>query len=653
MRNLRRAVVMFGLIALAGGLIWGSGSTDQSGAATTGAAVRTGKYGEAPMLAALVQAGQLPSVEKRLPNEPLVRAGEAVGKYGGTLRTFNINPNSWGDMQEAPDYAALLTADDKTGQLIGDVALGFTQAADGKSITVTLREGMKWSSGDPLTYEDVAFMYEIQKEQKVGNWGGIGTGSDNLVKIDDYTFRIEFNTPRFPFVVGMAAYTSSDWGGMISANYYKKWHLKYNPDADKIAKEKGFETWIELMSWSLPFGGITKDFSRPTLNPFVLKSFTGDLKIFERNPYYHGVDTAGNQLPYVDKIQTQIVDAQTYHLKVAAGEADLAYYTTNLDNITLYKENEARGNYKVTFIPGTASSEMNFMFNPLDPDPAKARALGNKKFRQALSLAINRDEINQAFYQGLAVPMQATANPNASFYKKSWGESYAKYDPAAANKLLDEIGLDKKDKDGYRIGYDGNTLNLAVEYDSSFDAKKLELVREYWAKVGVKVQLVAEDRALWRSRRGASLYSIAVEAGPSGLELLSYSAPSTFAISVLYWGPWDAWMNAERDIKAGVTTLDKLPDGKMPGVQPPQEVIDVRRAFEARSQTKIFSPEYTSLSQKAFDLHAENLWFIGTVGYSPVVVVAKNTLGNVPRANRKTAEYAASLNYYGPLVYYK
>ncbi len=654
MRMAKKAFLVVAALLFMAGLVWGEGQTSATTTGTgTTATASAGKYKEAPMLAAMVQAGTLPSLDKRLPKVPFVREAAAIGKYGGTLRTFNTNPNSWGDMQEAPDYSAFLNVNDKTGKFEGDLAQDFSQSADGKSLTIHLREGMKWSNGDPVVADDAAFMFEIQKEGKVGNWGGIGD-ADRFVKVDTYTFRIEWDQPNFTSLVGMTGYGASDWGGLIASNYFKKWHIKYNPDADKIAKEKGFANWYDLMGWSLPFGGITKDLDRPTTQPWVMKSFKGDLKIFERNPYYYGVDTAGNQLPYIDRIQTQIVDVQTYQLKVSAGEADVAYNATSLDNITLYKENETKGNYKVNLIPGIMNSEMSFRFNPLDPDPAKAKALSNKVFRQALSMAINRDEINKVFFQGLAIPCQATIGPDASYYKKAWGTAYAKYDLAAANKMLDGIGLDKRDKDGFRLGYDGKTMTLAIEYTSGqVDPKRLELVKEYWEKAGIRIQIVAEDRALWRERRGASQYSIDVEGGDSAIELLNYAGPGNANISVLYWQPWDAWLNAERDIAAGKAKLADFPDGKMPGKEPPQEAKDVRRAFEKRAQSLVFSKDYTETSQKAYDILADQLWIVGTVGYAPDVYIAKNTLGNVPKANRKVAEYQGSYNFYGPLLFFK
>ena len=119
MSRTKKAFLILAILLFATGAMWAGGQADKKApaAAPAATAVPT-KFNEAPMLAAMVKAGAIPSVDKRLPKVPYVRQPlEGIGKYGGTLRTFNTNPNSWGDMQEAPDYSAFLTANDKTGKV--------------------------------------------------------------------------------------------------------------------------------------------------------------------------------------------------------------------------------------------------------------------------------------------------------------------------------------------------------------------------------------------------------------------------------------------------------------------------------------------------------------------------------------------------------
>jgi peptide/nickel transport system substrate-binding protein len=588
------------------------------------------------MLAAKVASGELPPVEERLPEKPFVLVPiDEIGKYGGTLRTFNTNPNSWGDLQEAPETGNFLVRVLQDGSIVPDIVESYDYAEDGTSITLYFRKGMKWSDGAPLTGDDLMFgINDIHAHDQLPSWGtgSISALHDTLVQIDQYTVRVEFAEPKLRALAGISDYGGGDWGALQPKHYFSPWHIDYNDKADEIAKEEGFEAWHELISWSLPFGGIQKDLTRPTTQPWIMTQHTGDLKVWERNPYYFVVDTAGNQLPYIDEKWTQVVDAEAYHLKIAAGEADWAYSHTTLDNFTLYKENEAAGGYKVNLIPGNSSSVGAFRFNPLHPDPNKAKVLSDVRFPRALSLAINRDEINDILFNGRAVPHNAPELPKASYYKEEWGQDYIQYDPAGANRLLDEMGLDKKGSDGFRIGFDGRTLQFGIEY-YSVDPKLLELVKEYWEDVGVKTDLVYEERSLWRTRRQASEYSIMVEGDGGSVEVGGVRTAS-LGLTVLYWQPWSQWVNADYNIRTGKETLEDDHDGVMPGLEPPQWVKDVDEAGRNANKAVLYSAEYTRWAQRAFDigLMEHRLW-VGTVGMPPVILITNANLGNVPRAS--------------------
>ncbi|GAH31514.1 unnamed protein product, partial [marine sediment metagenome] len=210
----------------------------------------------------------------------------------------------------------------------------------------------------------------------------------------------------------------------------------------------------------------TGDINKPTLQPWMFKEFTFTYRVFERNPYYYAVDQAGNQLPYIDKIVSTIVDTEVYQMKVIAGEADVAWCETHFANYPLYKENEEEGGYRTILMPGIKGSEVAYALNLNHPDPIMRKIFQDIRFRRALSLAINREEINDTVYFGFAVPRQATIIPTARYYKEEWGEKhpYARYDPDEANRLLDEMGLTERDKDGFRKRPDGKTALLIIEY---------------------------------------------------------------------------------------------------------------------------------------------------------------------------------------------
>jgi peptide/nickel transport system substrate-binding protein len=377
---------------------------------------------------------------------------------------------------------------------------------------------------------------------------------------------------------------------------------------------------------------------------------SGDLKVWERNPYYHCVDPAGNQLPYIDEKVTQVVDAEAYHLKIAAGESDWAFSHTTLDNFTLYKENEEAGGYKVNLIPSVGTSVAGFRFNPLHPDENMAKVLGDKRFRHALSHAINRDEINEVLFNGRAVPHNCPEHPRASFYKEEWSMMYGEYNPGTANKLLNEMGLDKKGSDGFRLGFDGKTLQIPIEY-YSVDPKLLELVKEYWEYVGVKTDLVYEERSLWRTRRQASEYSVMVEGTGASVEAAGVRT-AALGITNLYWQPWDQWLDAEYNIRTGKETLEDDHDGVMPGLEPPQFIKDIREAGRNADQAVLFSDEYTKWAQRAYDIGMEEMLTVLTVGMQPVILITNENLGNIPTANPPRFGHNA-YNYYSNQIYFK
>ena len=149
-------------------------------------------------------------------------------------------------------------------------------------------------------------------------------------------------------------------------------------------------------------------------------SATGTYRLYERNPYYYEVDTAGNQLPYIDTIVNNLAGKETIDLKIVSGEADVQAYNTSFANYTLYKESEAAAGYTVYPIPGILGSQLAFGFNLNNEDPALRALFQDVRFRRAMSLAIDRDEMNNAIYFGLATARQATVDPTVSFYKQEW-----------------------------------------------------------------------------------------------------------------------------------------------------------------------------------------------------------------------------------------
>jgi peptide/nickel transport system substrate-binding protein len=441
------------------------------------------------MLAEMVARGELPPIEERLPVEPMVLEPiEAVGKYSKTLNVFTLNINPWGDAQESPERPPHLMRMTLDGDIIPEIATGYDAADDHLSFTLYLREGLKWSDGDEFTAADFMFKYhDMDQHEQVETWG-IRSEITGVRAIDDYTVVFEFDQSYPNLLLDMIDYRATDWVYWAPEHYLKQWHIEYNEDANAKAKEEGYDTWYEALHYHANFFP-AQDMDRPTLDSWQHKEFTTTHKIFERNPYFYIVDTAGQQLPYIDRIISTIVDAETYTLKIISGEADFAIHPLNLENFTLYKENEATGNYVVHQVPGILGGNAAYALNLNHPDPVRREIYQDIRFRRALSLAMDREEINRISFKGLAVPRQATIVSGASYYKPEWGENhpYARFAVDEANRLLDDMGLTERDGDGFRVGSDGETILLIIEYVTGQTGFSVhELVKEYWETVGLK-----------------------------------------------------------------------------------------------------------------------------------------------------------------------
>jgi peptide/nickel transport system substrate-binding protein len=303
------------------------------------------------------------------------------------------------------------------------------------------------------------------------------------------------------------------------------------------------------------------------------------------------------------------------------------------------------------------SNEIAYTFNYNDKDPFRRKLYNDLKFRQAMSLALNREEINDAAFFGMAVITQATCLTSTSFFKKEWQDSFAQYDPNRANKLLDEVGLDKKDSDGWRLGPDGKPFDLIIEAGNltGHYLSTVELTKEFWEDVGIKVLIKTMDGALLRTRRESTDHNILIR------HIDDINEPALWSYTADRWGTpgligawgWSLWMNAERDIKLGRQTLADFEGGVMPGEEPPEEIKELNSLVASWVNVPYMSPEYADIGTKIFDFHAENLYVIGTVGAAPYIYIAKKNIGNIPKDVWANFSWTGSPNMVGEQLFFK
>ncbi len=464
------------------------------------------KFNEAPMLAELVKQGKLPPVEQRLPEEPFVVGPGVlvhkddlpnweVGKYGGVLRSVCLNPNLDWNLRDACMENFLCTPAHYTKPLMGNIVAEFRVSPDNKIFTLRLRKGLKWSDGQPVTTEDVRFAYEDVLLNKditpifPADYRSAGDPAGTPMKlkiVDKYTFRVEFDKPygRFLRVIGLG----SLWGGynvlLKPSHYLKQFHIKYT-SVDKMRpylKELGYsdqEWWRLFIYKDIPWSAVCerRAIGFPTLGPWVRVDSPTNIMAFDRNPYYYKVDTAGNQLPYVDRYESIIVtDAANLPMTILSGKVNFNRDMIDWDKVSLYRENEQKIGAKIDLNLWTHNAPIALFINYGNPDPVWRKVTNDVRFRRAVGYSIDRKQLGDILYLGMAKPSR-------------WFDS--EYSPQKANKLLDEMGLDKRDAQGWRIGPDGKAFEFPIVYcvQGGYWERAVQLLVEYLQKVGIKATM--------------------------------------------------------------------------------------------------------------------------------------------------------------------
>jgi peptide/nickel transport system substrate-binding protein len=590
------------------------------------------KYKEAPVLAALVKAGKLPAVEKRLPEHPLVVPGDEIGQYGGVWRRGFLGPSDFNGVNRVVyDVLARFGPDGATIEM--KLAESVTPSADFKTWTVKLRKGSKWSDGSPFTTDDIMFWYKDVLQNKdlmpaIPGWMLNKDGSTVLVeKVDALTARWTFKDPNTNFLLEL---TTKDYGDRLypifePSKYLKQFHASYAKKEvlDKMVADAKFKTWTELYAnKQSPF----ENPERPGMAAWIASNRISDqIFILKRNPYYIGVDKAGNQLPYIDEVQIKFfADAQALNLAAIAGELDEQERHINLLNYPVLKENEQKlGKYKIFLWSSPGGFDAGVIFNQTyAKDPELGKLMANRDFRIAMSQAINRKQINESAFLGTGEPRQGVPKKGHPYYPgDEYAFKYTEYNPTEANRLLDSIGLDKKDAEGFRLLPSGKRVMIELSVVEVFGPYRDigTLVTKDFEKVGVKVNMQIRERSLhFQMRQANDLQAEMWNQDTAGFPFTG-STKYDFRRDLygnLTYGPlWKQWYDT---------------NGKQ-GVEPP---ADAKKIVELQDRAKTVGPaEQIKIAQELFKLWVDNMFEIGTVGLTATdqgVAVVNVKLHNVP-----------------------
>jgi peptide/nickel transport system substrate-binding protein len=380
--------------------------------------------------------------------------------------------------------------------------------------------------------------------------------------------------------------------------------------------------------------------AHPTLESHIVVAESTEGRHFVANPYFYMVDTAGNQLPYIsEQDEVFVPTAEVRLLKLMNGEVSFKQQALNLDHAPLLLENQDKSNFTVELKPEVAMS--TFAFNVTSEDLEKRKVFGNLKFRQAMSVAINRDEINEAIFFGTGTAQQYIGfSPTPSFVDKKWTQYYAQFDPKLANKLLDEIGLKDVDGDGFRDLLNGKPLVLNLQVATqSMSIKQVELIGQHWGAVGINntVKEVTTDE--FRSAMSSNQLDVTMYLKGQPLAVI-------LGISELFIPPYDNYFNQRTAMLWG----EYLDSDGASGVKPPPYAYEMMDDISAFQGATAGTAESNRLGLKLVKNMTENLLFIGTVkSVSPVY--HSNTLKNFPEYKTASYSYYRSYPYRGPQWY--
>src|SRR3954467_6538089 len=581
---------------------------------------------ETPFFAERVQRGELPEVSARLPRQPLtidlVAKGRSVGKPGGEVATLIARARDIRYMS-VHSYARLAGYNEKLA-LEPDILASLDNDND-QVFTFHLREGHRWSDGKPFTAEDFRYFWEdIAHNSELSPTGLpefllINGQPPRFEVLDERTVRYSWDKPNPRFLPILAG--PRDPYLYRPAHYLKRFQAK-DPDKGKLedaAKKQKLKSWAALHNrMDDMFENTNPDL--PTLQGWrVTNASPATRFVFERNPYYHRVDTEGQQLPYVDRVILDVAAGGLMAAKANAGEADLLFRGLSMGDIPILKEGERAKGYTTLLWPYARGSELALYPNLNASDPGWRALNRDLRYRRALSLGIDRKTLNNALLFGLGTEGNNTIVAESPLFSPEFRTTNAAYDPGAASRLLDEIGLTKRNGAGIRLLPDGRELEIIVETDGETNLiiDGLTLIAEFWREIGVKLFIKPQERTILRKRAYAGLTVMVAAQGMDNAVPTLEMPPTELAPLRQDNYTWSKWGQY-------VETGGRM--GEAPALPEAQRLIALYETWMGTSDDEAQAHVWREMLMN----HAENQWSIGTVAGALQPIIARSGLINVP-----------------------
>lgn len=569
----------------------------------------------------------LPDMHGRLPTVPRVINLRAMGREpglpGGTLRTL-IGGQKDIRLMTIYGYSRLVGYDQQLN-LQPDILEKIEQVED-RIFTFHIRPQHRWSDGSPLTSEDFRYYWEdvlSNDELRPGDLPSelMARGKPPIFEIlSNYSVRFSWDHPNPLFLPRLAG--PQPLVMLMPAAYMKQFHQKYQDKfrLSALIAQQRVETWADLHT-KMSRSYRPENPELPVLDPWVNTTPPpADQYVFKRNLYFHRVDENGVQLPYVDTFTLNVSSAAIIAAKTGAGETDIQLMGLAFDNYRYLKAAEKMHPVHVALWKRTQGSVMALQPNLNCKDEAWRDILRDRRVRRALSMAIDRHEINMVSFFGLGQESTDTVLPDSPLFKPEYAAAWAQHDPAAANALLDAAGLDQRNGDGIRLLPDGRPAHIVVETagESTLETDVLELITDHWLTVGLKVFTRVSQRDLLRSRAKSGETMISVWLGLDNGVPTADMSPADLAPTADYQLQWSQW---------GTNYMTRGDKGQPPDMPSARALLALFEQWTMSGTTK----EREDIWHQMLSIHAQEAFSIGILNATLQPVMWTSRLHNMPQ----------------------
>ena len=592
-------------------------------------------------------------LEQRIPEDALVVVPyESIGKYGGTFDMISNATEAGTSDFLAIRHVNLVRFSDDLTTIVPNVAKGWKWNSDFTQLTFFLRKGHKWSDGQPFGAQDVKYWYDNLTMnpsviEKPNDYALVAGERMQVLVIDPQT--VQFNLPA-PKPGLLAHFANSYAQGMQPMHFLGKWDPLLNPDADKNAQAIGFKDGYEVISnyygnsdWTDTPSPMLRNPDKvaklpadtmPTLESHILVAESTEGRHLVANPYFHQVDTAGNQLPYIsEQDEIYVNEDEVRLLKLVNAEVDFKAQSLQLSTAPLLLENQEKGDYKVDLRPEITL--LTFGINMTHENLEKRKVFSDLQFRQAMSVAINREEINEVAFFGMGEAKQYVGfSPAPDFLDERWKQHYAQYDPALASKLLARAGLKDVDGDGFLELPNGEKLVINLQFAvQGAPAALVELVGQHWGAVGIQTTVKEVTPDEYRSAQSSNKLDVTMWRNGQPLAIVLGTAQ-------IWVPPYHDYFT----VRTNMLWAEWVDSNGASGVEPPDYAKQMIKDINAFQSTPVGTSASNKLGARLVQNLVENLLFIGTVQV-PAPIYHRNVVKNFTTYKTHSFEYYRSYPY--------